>query len=439
MSNDIDIPARTVAAEPEWFGQPRGLSILFLTEMWTTFSFFGMRALLVLYATKQLHFGQQTVSWIYGIYAAGVYLTPIFGGIVTDRWLGPRLSVLIGGSIMAIGHFMMGLESLFFFALATIALGNGLFLPGLPSQIDSLYAHDDPRRKSAYNIYYVGINIGAFASPIVVGTVGELYGFHWGFSIAGFGMLVAIVTYVLGGRYLPSDRSRASPVTRARRDAPQSRPEGLMKRFGLLFAIAAVVVIFRGAYEQIGNTMALWADANIDRSVTSTLSIPVTWFQSLNSMVVILLSPVLVAHWTRLAKLHRDRSSVAKMAIGAAVIGFSYLAIAGAAHWADGHSEKLSWIWLAGFVTVMTAGELYILPVGLGLFGRLAPAGFTATTIAIWFSAGFLGNLWAGWLGTLWTPLSHGIFFAVIGAVALFAAVLLLLLVSRARLREAGV
>jgi len=439
LNDTVSTPARTSAAEPEWFGQPRGLSILFLTEMWTTFSFFGMRALLVLYATKQLHLEQQTVSWIYGIYAACVYLTPIFGGMIADRWLGPRLSVLIGGSIMAIGHFMMGLESLFFFALATIALGNGLFLPGLPSQIDSLYAHDDPRRKSAYNIYYVGINVGAFVSPIVVGTVGELYGFHWGFSIAGFGMLIGIMTYILGDRYLPSDQRRVLPVRRAPQDAPQSRSEGLMNRFGLLFAVAAVVVIFRGAYEQIGNTMVLWAEANIDRSVTSTLSIPVTWFQSLNSMVVIFLSPVLVGHWTRLAKQQRDRSSVAKMAIGAAIIGVSYLVIAGAAYWADGHAEKLSWIWLAGFVIVMTAGELYILPVGLGLFGRLAPAGLTATTIAIWFSAGFLGNLWAGWLGTLWTPLSHGMFFALIGGIALFAAVLLLLLVSRARLKEASV
>ena len=411
-----------IAPRTDWFGQPRGLTILFLTEMWDQFSFFGMRALLVLYMTKHLAIGQGQASWIYGGYAALVYLTPVFGGIVTDRWLRRRTAVIVGGTIMAAGHFMMASESLLLPALATIAIGNGLFLPSLPSQIDSLYAPDDPRRKSAYNIYYVGINLGALMAPLVVGTVGEAYGFHWGFALAGAGMIVAMTTYISGSRYLPPDPAPGENRSTA---SPQRSSREFRQRVALLLAIVGAVVVFRGAYEQIGNTLTLWADQSVDRIVTATFSVPVTWFQSLNPLTVFVLTPVFVARWTRLAAQNREPSSVLKMVIGAAVIALSYLAIAALAFWAQRQGKQVSWGWLASFMIVMTAGELYILPVGLGLFGRLAPSGFTATSIAGWYFAGFLGNLFAGWLGTLWTPLSHGVFFALIGAVALVAAGLL--------------
>jgi POT family proton-dependent oligopeptide transporter len=404
--------------------------------MWDQFSFFGMRALLVLYMTKHLLLAQSKASWIYGIYAALVYLTPIFGGIVTDRWLSRRASVLLGGGIMAAGHFMMASNGLLFLALGTIAMGNGLFLPSLPSQIDSLYAQEDPRRKSAFNIYYVGINLGAFIAPIVVGTVGEAYGFHWGFAIAGIGMIVALATYVAGRRYLPPEPPPGLPRCRSTVDGPPvSRPD-LMKRATLLMAIVAAVVVFRGAYEQLGNTVSLWADQSVDRTVTVTFSIPVTWFQSLNPMMVFLLTPVFVARWTELAARQREPSSVLKMALGASIVALSFFLIAGAAFWAQHHGERVGWAWMASFIIVLTAGELYILPVGLGLFGRLAPQGLTATTIATWYFAGFLGNLFAGWLGTLWSPLSHGAFFTLIGAVALLAGGLLTLSISTATLME---
>jgi POT family proton-dependent oligopeptide transporter len=172
------------ANQQTWFGQPRGLTILFLTEMWEMFSYYGMRALLVYYMTKQLLIGQEKASLIYGTYTAMAYFTPIFGGLIADRWLGKRRAVIIGGSIMAAGHFMMTFEPLFYPALATIALGNGLFLPSLPSQIDGLYRPDDPRRGWAYNVYYVGINIGSFLAPLICGTLGELCGWHWGFGAA---------------------------------------------------------------------------------------------------------------------------------------------------------------------------------------------------------------------------------------------------------------
>jgi len=421
--------APAFVANAEWFGQPRGLTILFLTEMWEKFSFYGMRSLLVLYMVKHLAIAQGRASWIYGIYAAAVFLTPLFGGVIADRWLGRRTAVICGGLIMAAGHFMMASENLFLFALATIAIGSGLYWPSLPSQIDSLYAHDDPRRKSAYNVYYMGINLGAFAAPIVIGGIGEAYNFHWGFSLAGLGMIVGLATYVAGARYLPPEPMRRSALPAIEIVSSGPSQTGLTRRFALLLAVAGMVVIFRGAYEQLGNTIALWADQSVDRAVTATLAIPVTWFQSLNPLLVFAFTPLLVILWTRLAAQGRELSSILKMVIGAGLVGVSYLLVAAIAFWSQQHEVRVGWLWLVAFIVVMTAGELYILPVGLGLFGRLAPKCLTATTIALWYSAGFLRTLCAGWLGTLWTPLSDGTFFLATGAVALGAAALLGLLV----------
>src|SRR5580698_11571643 len=200
------------ASQQTWFGQPRGLTILFLTEMWEQFSYYGMRALLVYYMTKQLLIGQEKASLIYGVYAGMTYFTPILGGLIADRWLGKRRAVIIGGSVMAAGHFMMAFEPSFYFALATIAIGNGLFLPSLPSQIDGLYRPDDPRRSWAYNVYYVGINLGGFLAPLICGTLGEFYGWHWGFAAAGVGMVAGLVIYVAGGKHLPEQARVASTL-----------------------------------------------------------------------------------------------------------------------------------------------------------------------------------------------------------------------------------
>jgi proton-dependent oligopeptide transporter, POT family len=410
--------------EKNWFGHPVGLSILFLTEMWEMFSFFGMRALLVYYMTLQLNINQRFASLIYGVYAAFVYFTPVFGGIIADRWLGKRKSVLIGGATMALGHFMMASQTLFYVALATIALGNGLFLPSLASQIEGLYKKGDPRSSNAYNIYYIGINLGAFLAPLVCGTLGEAFGWHWGFAAAGFGMLASLVIYVAGQRYLPTEPLRvpASP--------PQRKPvdRAVAQRFGFLITVAAIVVIFRGAYEQVGNTIAIWAEQGVDRHVTTNWSIPMTWFQSLDSLIVFTATPILVARWAKLAKQGVETPWLLKMAFGAAVVGVSYLMIAVVASWSQAHGVKAHWIWLVIWFVVMTLGELYILPIGLGLFGRMAPEGFRATSIATWFFAGFFGNLLAGMLGTLWSSLTHAWFFFVIGAVAALAAMLLYIL-----------
>ncbi|MFA6229257.1 MAG: peptide MFS transporter [Rhodanobacter sp.] len=422
MSNRL-IPA----TGGNWFGHPRGLTVLFLTEMWEMFSFFGMRALLVYYMTLHLHFGQEYASLIYGSYAAFVYFTPVFGGMVADRWLGKRNAVIIGGTTMALGHFMMASEPLFYPALATIALGNGLFLPTLSSQIEDLYRSDDPRSKSAYNIYYVGINLGAFLAPLVCGTLGESYGWHWGFAAAGFGMLLSLVIYLAGARYLPVEPKRVGGARPSR--PPMDR--AVRDRFAVLIVIAAIVVIFRGAYEQNGNTIALWADTGVDRQLANGWTIPMTWFQSINSLAVFALTPFLVARWARLAQRGIETPLLGKMAFGAAIVGASYVLLGLVAAWSEAHGTRANWGWLAGWFVLMTVGELYILPVGLALFGRLAPEGFRATSIATWFFAGFFGNLLAGALGTRWSVLTHAWFFALIGAVAGLSALLLYLLGRR--------
>ncbi|MCR5876179.1 peptide MFS transporter [Phenylobacterium sp. J426] len=396
------------AGQPSWFGQPRGLTVLFLTEMWEKFSFYGMRAMLVYYMTKQLLMAQAQASLVYGLYTAVVYLTPIFGGLVADRWLGRRKAVILGGTIMAFGHFLMAFEPALYAALACIALGNGFFLPSLPSQIGGLYAPDDPRRVRAYNVYYVGVNLGGFLAPLVCGTIGELYGWHYGFGVAGIGMLAGLAIYILGRPYLPADPPRAA------REGP-ARGRANMPLTMLLVGVGLSVVVFRAAYEQMGNTVALWADQGVDRVVGGGFEIPMTWFQSLNPLLVFALTPFLLAHWSRQAARGREPQPLSKMSLGAAGVAAAFVVLAAVS--ATGQSAA-SWLWLVGFFAVLTAGELFILPVGLGLFARFAPAGLAATAVAAWFLAAFAGNLLAGVLGTLWTVLGPPVFFALMGGVA---------------------
>jgi proton-dependent oligopeptide transporter, POT family len=400
-----------------WFGQPRGLTILFLTEMWEIFSYYGMRALLVYYMTKQLLIGQEKASFIYGAYTATAYFTPIIGGMIADRWLGKRRAVIIGGSIMAAGHFMMTFEPLFYFALATIALGNGLFLPSLPSQIDGLYHPDDPRRGWAYNVYYAAVNIGGFLAPLICGTLGEFYGWHWGFGAAGVGMMAGLIVYILGGKHLPTEIPALRKVAE-----PEATVHKYRSTFILLFAVGVSVTVFRGAYEQVGNTVALWADVGINRT-TPLMTIPMTWFQALNPLLVIIMTPALLAHWRRRAKVGRMSSSMKKMALGALIVAAAYLLLAIVASSAG--TDRANWLWLVLFFAVFTVGELYILPTGLGLFARLAPIGLGATTMAAWFLATFTGSLAAGIVGTLWAGTSHARFFAILTVIAAIAAAML--------------
>lgn len=414
------------AAQSDWFGQPRGLTILFLTEMWEKFSFFGMRALLVYYMIGRLEITQANASLIYGLYTAAVFLTPLMGALIADRWIGRRRAVVSGGVIMAIGHFMMASEPLFYAALATIAMGSGLLLPNLPSQIQGLYDAADPRRASAYSIYYIGINLGGLIAPLICGTVGEFYGWHWGFGIAGLGMIIGLATYLWGSRYLPVEPLPAKESVRDRASYAGAKT-AMADRYKLLLTISAIVMLLRASYEQIGNTVAVLIETGVSRSVTSEISIPMTWFQSLNPLLVFLMTPLLIALWHKSASIGRGASPLKKMALGSLLICSAYVLMTGLSVWAAANDTRLAWPWIVLFFVIMTAGELHIFPVGLDLFARLAPVGFTATAIAIWYLAGFAGNLLAGGVGSFWGSLSHAEFFGLMAAIAAGSAMLFLL------------
>jgi proton-dependent oligopeptide transporter, POT family len=420
----------SAAAPSNWFGQPRGLTILFLTNMWEQFSYYGMRALLIYYMTKQLLISQQHSSLIYGTYTSFAYFTPIVGGAIADRYLGKKWAVIIGASTMAAGHFMMAFEPLFYFALATIAIGNGLFLPSLPSQINDLYGPDDPRRGWAYNVYYVGVNVGGFLAPLICGTLGEVYGWHYGFGAAGVGMLTGLAIYLAGQRYLPQ------PSTPARIAEPHilgHRAGSRRDTFMLLLAVGLAVTVFRGAYEQVGNTVALWIEG-ADRHV-GTGQIPMTWFQALNPLLVIAMTPVLLVRWKRKAGAGREHSPLQKMATGALIVGGAYALLAlGAALSPTG----ASWLWVAGYFFILTLGELYILPTGLGLFARLAPPSLGATTVAAWYLAIFTGSMTAGLIGSWYSSFRPSVFFLLLTAVSSLSAAMLLALDRRARLVESA-
>jgi len=395
---------------PTWFGQPRGLTILFLTEMWEKFSYFGMRTLLVYYMVKQLQYAQGYASMVYGTYSAVVFFTPIVGAYISDRWLGKRRAIVIGSITMAIGHFMMAFEPMFYVAMSTIAIGNGLFLPNLPSQIGQLYGKDDPRRQSAYSLYYLGVNLGAFFSPLVCGTLGEIYGWHYGFGAAGVGMCIGLAIYLAGSRYLPRDTRDEVPETSPREASRETVP------YGLLLATALAVIVFRSAYEQSGNSLALWIDSGVDRAAGSQ-AIPATWFQSLNPLFVFMLTPIVVAFWNR-SKAQREyrQGALRKMALGAFGVAFSYALLCGVITMAG--AALVNWAVVIAFFLLFTLAEIYILPVGLSLFATLSPSRFTATSIAAWFLAAFAGNLLAGYVGTWWSVLGPAPFF---GAMALVA------------------
>ncbi len=437
------LPGSTV--QTEFLGHPRGLSVLFATEMWERFSYYGMRALLVLYMVKyvlapdtadqviglaalkralEALLGpldvQPLASNIYGLYTGLVYLTPVFGGIVADRVLGHRRTVIIGASLMALGHFMMAFEPLLLFALLVLILGNGAFKPNTSSQVGELYAPGDPRRDRAYSIFYVGINIGAFLAPLVCGTLGERVGWHYGFGAAGVGMLIGLATYLAGSSHLPPD---PLPIKEARPTADR-RPFDREERRAMiaLFILFIPTSLFWAAYEQQGNTIALWADDYTDRTINLwfwTAEIPTTWFQAFNPFMIFAFTPLVVALWARQAARGREPSTVIKMALGCAGCGAAYLIMAGAAFFAG--AGNASWLWLFAFFVVVTTAELYLSPIGLSLVSKVAPVRYLSMMMGVWLATSFVGNFVAGYLGSFWSGMAKANFFLMIAAVAIAA------------------
>ena len=441
------------AAAPELFGHPRGLAFLFATEMWERFSYYGMRALLVLYMVKYLFlperadtvigfaamrqtleavFGplgvQPLASQIYGLYTALVYLTPAFGGLLADRVLGQRRTVVIGAVLMAIGHFMMASERLMLFALLFLALGNGAFKPNISTQVGGLYPAGDPRRDRAYSIFYVGINIGAFFSPLVCGTLAVAFGWHYGFAAAGVGMLIGLGIYLSAAPALPPDelhKSRSAGPT-----PPLTREErGRLAAVALLFV---PVTLFWATYDQGGNIIPLWAADYTDRAFDFGFwrgEIPAQWFLSLNPLLIFAFTPFVVALWGRQAMRKAEPSTITKMALGCFAIALANLVMVGAAMAsARSPGAPVSWLWLLGYFVVITLGELYLSPIGLSMVTKLAPPRIMSMVMGLWLGTNFTGGFLAGWLGSFWSGMAKRDFFLMIAAIAVAAGLAILAL-----------
>jgi proton-dependent oligopeptide transporter, POT family len=409
------------------FGHPKGLFVLFLTEMWERFSYYGMRALLVYYMMKQLMFSQGEASQIYGLYTGLVYLTPLLGGWLADRVIGQRRAVILGGVLMAIGHFLMAVQSLFFPALLFLIMGNGAFKPNISTQVGGLYPAGDPRRDRAFSIFYMGINLGAIFSPLICGTLGEVYGWHYGFGAAGIGMVIGLSIYLLGQRWLAPDYLTARKLAGAEPLPPITAAE--KNRMWGLIAVCLISAAFWAAYEQQGNTLALWADTATDRRLFGW-EFPASWFQSLNPALVCLLTPVVTTSWSRQSKKNREPSAIAKMAFGCFLLASGFLVMVPAASSYAVDEIPVNVLWLFFFTLLATLGELYLSPVGLSLVTKLAPARVVSTMMGIWFSSAFIGNYAAGFLGHYWEMMPKDTFFLMIASIAFLAGAATLLILK---------
>jgi proton-dependent oligopeptide transporter, POT family len=383
MSRISDTPPQ----QTDLFGHPRGLTFLFTTEMWESFSYFAMRAVLMLYMVKYLFeptqvesvFGYAAVkdaleffagplstqalgSNIYGLYTGLLYLTPLIGGLLADRVLGQRATVVVGAVLMSIGQFMLVFESLFFLGLLTLILGNGAFKPNTLTQVGALYAPGDARRDRAFLIVLVGVNVGAFLAPLVSGALGAI-GWRYSFASAGVGMLIALVVYLAALPTLPIDE-----LHKAKAAGVKKKPLGPNERRAVLALIMLFLplTLFWATFEQQGNTIALWADVHTDRTINLLFwsgEIPVTWFVVLNGLMgfVLLLLVIRLCAWQ--GKHSLEPSSIAKMAIGCFCLALSFLVLAVVA-WQAGDGET-SWLWLIAVFVLVALGELYVWPTGL--------------------------------------------------------------------------
>ncbi len=456
-------PPVPVTAFERRFGHPPGLVLLFFTEMWERFSFYGMRGLLKLYMANYLFvtarealqgcsrrsegpicelvagdpngvlFWSTIKTWLpdnpaeaasilYGTYNACVYATPLLGGILADRWLGQRRAVYLGGVLMALGHFVMAIESSFFLALGLLVLGNGAFKPNVSTQVGSLYAPGDPRRDGAFTIFYMGINVGATVSNLVCGTLAAVYGWHYGFGAAGVGMLLGLLVYSQGQKYLPPDAFQREQGAASAASATLSHED--KQRVLALCALCALNVVFWAVYEQQGNTMQTWADEQTAWPVLFGFQVPSTWFQSANPAMVILLAPLLDQLWRRQRQNGSEPSSVTKMAIGCIVLGLSFIVmIVGARAVGTGIGSPF---WPLACTLLLTIGELYLSPIGLSLVTKVSPARIVSMMMGVWFASSFVGHFVGGGIGVLYTRWSKDAFFLLLTVLGIAAGLAML-------------
>ncbi|MDT7809697.1 MAG: proton-dependent oligopeptide transporter, family [Acidobacteriota bacterium] len=478
-------------------GHPRGLTTLFFTEMWERFSYYGMRAILMLYMTKALAegglaFDTKYAGLIFGTYASSVYWTPLVGGWLADKVFGTRRAVLIGGIIIACGHFSMAFHTMvnFYGGLALIAIGTGLLKPNISAMVGQMYAEGDERRDAGFSIFYMGINLGALIAPIICGWLGQKVDWHYGFAAAGFGMVIGLLQYVFSG-----DRLRGigdKPVKKREPDIDQLKTHdaskeidavtvglalvgaalgfflsydssvglvsalfftvvgtafgyvfgvcrhlgpGELGRVGVIFILFVFSVIFWASFEQAATSLTLFAD-RLTRTSLFGFEFPSSWFQTVQPTFVILLAPVFAGIWLSMGR--RNPSSPAKFAIGLlfAAAAFGLVAFASTLTGAG----KVSPFWLVGVYFLQTLGELCLSPVGLSTVTKLSPGRMVGLMMGVWFLSLSFGNFIAGRLGGEFTESEGALFrlFGIVAVITLIAAFVLFALTPLIRKMTPG-
>ncbi len=426
----------------QWFGHPRGLSTLFFTEMWERFSYYGMRAFLILYMVHALGFDDARAGSVYGTYTGSVWFAAIFGGIIADRWLGHYRSVLVGGIIIALGHFTLALHALpFFYAgLSFIVIGTGLLKPNVSTLVGSLYEQGDERRDAGFSIFYMGINLGAFIGPIIAGYLAQRVDWHLGFACAGVGMTLGLVQYVVGRQRLAPGVARLAvgpaPVATAQRNVTSAGFTAVdWKRMAAVVVFFLFAALFWAGYEQAGSTLNLFADRYVDLNLFG-LRLYASWFVSIQALFVIMLAPIFAWLWVRLGS--RQPSSPAKFALALLCMGLAFLLLMPAGSMAQG-GVKVSPLWLVGAYFIEELGELSLSPVGLSVVTKLAPTRVVGVMMGVWFLSNALGNKLAGWAAGFISRMPLTSLFGATAAAMLVATVVMFLLIKPVRSLMGGV
>jgi proton-dependent oligopeptide transporter, POT family len=429
-----------------FFGHPRGLATLFFTEMWERFSYYGMRAFLIRYMTAPatdggLGFADADAASIYGTYTGSVWGAAILGGLVADRFLGQYRSVLVGGIVIAAGHFTLAFKSLPFFytGLGLIVIGTGLLKPNVSTLVGSLYRPRDTRRDAGFSLFYMGINLGAFIGPLVAGYLAQRVDWHLGFASAGFGMLLGLIQYVLGRKRLQDAMTRLerepSATKRAAASQAATASGGLTpeewKRIGAIVIFFLAAVLFWGAYEQAGSTLNLFAD-RYTRLEVFGFAFPSSWFQSVQPIFVIILSPIFAWLWLRLGP--RDPSVPAKFAMSLLFMALSFLILVPAGAMAQSSpGMRVSPLWLVASYFVSELGELCLSPVGLSAVTKLAPVRIVGLMMGVWFLSNSFGNKLAGWAASFFSTMPLNTLFTIVTVVLVAAAFVMFALVKPSR------
>lgn len=398
----------TVAAGAARQGHPRGLYLLFFTEMWERMSYYGMRGLLVLFLTSKVNggFGWTTgeALSLYGTYTGLVYLTPIVGGFIADKFIGQRKAVVLGGTLMMIGHLVLALPNvtMFYAGLGFLIIGNGFFKPNISTMVGGLYAPGDGRRDGAFTIFYMGINLGAVLGNFICGTLGEKIGWHWGFGSAGVGMFLGLIAFLFFQKKLlgpvglapvkPSLEERASGTAEKK---GFSRDE--IDRIVVIFIIAIFVVAFWTGFEQAGGLMNLYTNEKVDRNMLG-FEVPTTWFQNFNSAFIVLLAPVFAGLWGWLSARGKDPSIPVKMGMGLVFLSTGFLFMLGASN-ESAAAGKAAAYWVILAYLFHTMGELCLSPVGLSMVTKVAPQRIVSAMMGVWFLANAAANKLSGVIG----------------------------------------